>query len=204
MTWPPDTMERAAAIIARYPEPRSAVMPLLYLAMRHDGSVTGEGMRQVAELTGLTPVQVESVASFYNMYLRHAGRHVVTVCRSISCHLLGAAAVRDAVVDESGVPEGETAGDGSITVMATECIGACGGAPAVQVDYEMVEGVTPEAARRLVRWLLDSAPETVRADDLQERFGGPRSFDWAIPDPTAAVGPFPAFGPYGTGAEVTR
>jgi NADH-quinone oxidoreductase subunit E len=198
MTWDPTTMARARALIAQYPETRSAVMPLLYLAMRHDGAVTEEGMRQVADLTGLTPVQVEAVASFYNMYLRHAGRHVVTVCRSISCHLLGAEAVRDAIVDESGVPEGETASDGSVTVMATECIGACGGAPAIQVDYEMVEGVTPDAARRLIRWLLDETPAAVRSDEMQERFGSRRSFDWGPGDETSAVGPVPAFTPYGT------
>lgn len=198
MTWPPATLERARAIIARYPQPRSAVMPLLYVAMRHDGGITDAGMRQVAELTGITPVQVEAVASFYNMYLRHAGQHVVTVCRSISCHLLGAEAVRDAIVDESGIPEGETAPDGSMTVMATECIGACGGAPALQVDYEMVEAVTPDAARRLIRWLRDERPAAVRSDDMQERFGGRRSFDWGPEDPTPVTGPVPAFAPFGT------
>jgi NADH-quinone oxidoreductase subunit E len=191
-------MQRAESLLAQYPEKRSAVMPLLYLAMRHDGAVTEPGMRQVADLTGLTPVQVEAVASFYNMYLRHVGKHVVTVCRSISCHLLGSEAVRAAVVDESGVPEGETAADGSVTVMTTECIGACGGAPAIQVDYEMVEGVTPDAARRLMRWLRDEKPAAVRSDELQEHFGSKRSFDWGPEDQTTALGPLPAFAPYGT------
>ena len=198
MTWPPDVIARAEALIAQYPEKRSAVMPLLFLSMRHDGAVTDEGMRRVAALTGLTAVQVEAVASFYNMYLRHAGRHVVSVCRSISCVLLGADAVRDAVVDEAGVPEGETAADGSVTVVPTECIGACGGAPALQVDYEMLEGVTPEAARRLVRWLRDDAPATINADEMQQRFGGERSFDPGSTDSVNAVGPYPAYAPLGT------
>ena len=196
--WDSDLTKRAEALIAQYPEKRSAVMPLLFLSMRHDGAVTDEGMRRVAALTGLTAVQVEAVASFYNMYLRHAGRHVVSVCRSISCVLLGADAVRDAIVDEAGVPEGETAADGSVTVVPTECIGACGGAPALQVDYEMLEGVTPEAARRLVRWLRDDAPATINADDMQQRFGGERSFDPGSTDAANAIGPYPAYAPLGT------
>ena len=198
MTWPPATMDRAEAIIARYPERRSAMMPLLYLAMRQDGQLTDDGMRQVAELTGVTAVQVEAVASFYNMYLRHAGRHVVSVCRSVSCFLLGADTVRDAIVEEAGVPVGETAADGSVTIVATECIGACGGAPAIQVDYEMVEGMTPESARRLVRWLCDDLPATVSSDEMQDRFGGRRAFEPGSKDSATAVGPFPAFGPLGT------
>ena len=211
MTWDAATLARANALLAKYPERRSAVMPLLYIAMRHDGRLTDDGMRQVAELTGLTPVQVESVASFYSMYQRHLGAHVVSVCASISCHLLGGREVLSAVCDQTGIPAGETAADGSITVEAVECIGACGGAPAVQVDYELIEGITPEKARELARWLLTLPPApslregesprsgvVIRSDDLQERFGGRRSFPVGPADPVGAVGPFPAFGPFGT------
>lgn len=198
MTWSPATVERASAILARYPEPRSAVMPLLYMAMYEEGRLTDEGMQRVAELTGVSAAQVLAVASFYTMYKQHVGRHLVSVCRSISCHLLDSQAVIDAVADEAGVPAGETAADGSITVETVECIGACGGAPAVQVDYEMVEGVTPDKARALVRWLLDERPASVRSDELQERFGGARAFDWGPEDLAEAVGPFPAYAPYGT------
>jgi len=211
MTWPPDTMQRAEAVLAHYPERRSAVMPLLYIAMREDGRLTEEGMRRVADLTGMTSVQVESVASFHTMYKRRVGAHVVSVCTSISCHLVGGREVLAAVSDETGVPAGETARDGSITIESVECIGACGGAPAVQVDYELVEGVTPEKGRELCRWLQtlppspslregeeSSRPVVIRSDDLQQRFGGRRSFDAGPPDPIGAVGPFPAFGPLGT------
>ena len=195
MTWSPDTIARAEAIIARYPERRSAVMPLLYLAMARDGRLTDDGMRQVAMLAGMTPAQVHSVASFYSMYKREVGDHVVSVCRSVSCHLLGAEDVLAAVVDESGVRPGET---GAITVEAVECIGACGGAPAVQVDYELLEGVTPDQARALCRWLIDTHPRVVMGDEMQERFGGRRSFDWGPAEKVGAVGPVPAFEPYGT------
>jgi NADH-quinone oxidoreductase E subunit len=202
MTWSKDALERAEALISRYPERRSAVMPLLYLAMREDGHLTEEGMRRVAELAGLTPAQVQSVASFYTMYKREpVGRYLVSVCTSISCMLLGADDVLDAIAEESGVPDGETGEDGIISVEHVECIGACGGAPAVQVNYELVEGVSPAQGRALCRWLIDESPEVVQGDDMQEQFGGQRSFDWGPDEPEGAVGSVPAFGPYGTSGE---
>jgi NADH-quinone oxidoreductase subunit E len=198
MTWSDAALARAEAIVASYPDRRSAVMPLLYIAMHEEGRLTDDGVRAVAAMTELTSVQVHSVASFYTMYKQEVGRHLVSVCTSISCHLLGGEALLAAAAEEAGVAPGETAVDGSVTVESVECIGACGGAPAVQVDYEFVEGVTTEAARSLVRWLIDEAPATVRSEDLQERFGGSRAFDWGPSDDTEAVGPIPAFAPYGT------
>lgn len=198
MSWPADVQARAEAIIARYPEPRSAVMPLLYIAMRESGKLTTDGMRRVAEYTGLTPVQVESVASFYSMYKGSAGDYIVSVCTSISCHLLGGDQVFEAVADETGVADGETGADGLFSVESVECIGACGGAPAVQVNYELIEGVTPEAGRLLCRWLADDRPAVVTSDHLQAEYGGAVSFDWGPSEPEGAIGPVPAFGPYGT------
>ncbi len=203
MTWPAPLRQQAEEIVARYPEARSAVMPLLYMAMRHEGGLTAAGMKEVAGYTGLTPVQVESVASFYTMYKRgDAGRYILSVCHSISCHLLGGEEVLEAVAEETGVAEGSTGPDGTFSVEAVECIGACGGAPAVQVNYELIEGVTPEAARRLCRWLTSDAPEVVGTDVMQAEFGGTRSFDWGPAEEEGASGPVPAFGPYGSAEEV--
>ncbi|NIR37870.1 MAG: NAD(P)H-dependent oxidoreductase subunit E, partial [Actinobacteria bacterium] len=144
---------------------------------RRNGHLTDEGQQRVAELTGLTAAQVQSVATFYTMYKRDGvGRYLVSVCTSISCMLLGGDDVLDAVADETGVPDGETGEDGLFSVEHVECIGACGGAPAVQVNYELVEGVTPDQARAMCRWLREQQPATVLGDDLQERFGGQRSF----------------------------
>ncbi len=197
--WSAETVARAEEIVARYPEKRSAVMPLLYLAMIEDRHLTNEGMEEVSRWVGLTPAQVRSVASFYTMYKREpTGRYLVSCCTSISCMLLGGDEVLQAVEDESGVPHGETGEDGLLSVEHVECIGACGGAPAVQVNYELVEGLTPEKARDLIRWLRNALPEVVNADEMQELFGGRRSFDWAVKEPWGAIGPFPAFQPLGT------
>lgn len=197
--WSEATGDRARAIVARYPDRRSAVMPLLYLAMAEEGYLTDEGMAEVADWTGITPAQVQAVASFYTMYKRErTGKYLVSCCTSLSCMLLGGDDVLHAVEAESGVPHGETDEDGVISVEHVECIGACGGAPAVQVNYELIEGVTPEKARELVQWLRKANPEAINTDEMQELFGGPRSFDWAIREDDSAVGPYPAFQPLGT------
>lgn len=197
--WSEATQERAREIISRYPQRRSAVMPLLYLAMAEEGHLSDQGMAEVADWVGITPAQVLAVASFYTMYKRErVGRYLISCCTSISCMLLGGDDVLHAVEDESGVPHGETDEAGLISVEHVECIGACGGAPAVQVNYELIEGVTPERARDLVRWLSGAQPEVINTEELQELFGGAKSFDWAIKEADGAVGPYPAFQPLGT------
>ncbi len=200
--WSESTQSRAKEILAKYPEKRSAVMPLLYLAMAEDGWLTIEGMTEVAEWVGITPAQVQSVASFYTMYKREpTGKYLVSLCTSISCMLLGSDDVLHAIEDESGVPHGETDDEGVISVEHAECIGACGGAVACQVNYELIEGLTPEKGRELVRWLKKARPDAVNTDEMQELFGGRRSFDWAIQSDVGAAGPYPAFEPYGTATE---
>jgi NADH:ubiquinone oxidoreductase subunit E len=197
--WSEGTQERAREIIARYPQKRSAVMPLLYLAMAEEGRLTDKGMEEVGRWLDLTPAQVQSVASFYTMYKRErTGTYLISCCTSISCMLLGGDDVLHAVEDEAGVPHGETDEDGVLSVEHAECIGACGGAPAVQVNYELIEGLVPDKARELVRWLRNARPEVIDGDEMQELFGGARSFDWAVRDGMGAVGPYPAFQPLGT------
>ena len=202
--WSSENQDRARRILATYPEQRSAVMPLLYLASLEHDHATDEAMAEVAALVGITDVQVRSVASFYTMFKREdVGRYLLSVCTSISCHLLGGDDVLDAVAAEAGAGHGQTTDDGTFSVERVECIGACGGAPAVQVNYELIEGVTPEKAAALVRWLRDTTPTVVLADEMQELFGGQRSFDWGPSEPEGAVAPVPAFGPLGS-SEVDR
>lgn len=199
MSWAPDVTERAAGIIARYPDKRSAVMPLLYLAMQQDGYLTDDGMRIVAHLTGLTPAQVQAVSSFYVMYKREPkGKYLISMCTSISCFLLGADDVLAALEEASGIPAGES--DGEMGIEHAECIGACGGAPACLVNYELIEGLTADKARELVDWLRKAQPDEINTDEMQTLFGGRTSFDWGIKEDNSAIGPFPAFPPLGTAA----
>lgn len=200
MSW--TNSERVAQILSAYPDKKSAVMPLLYVAMTEYGYLTDEAIQTVAGLVGMTSVQVESVATFYTMYKRQpVGTYLVSVCTSISCGLLGARGVLDSIADEAGVPAGETDDEGQVSVEHVECIGACGGAPAVQVNYELIEGITPDQARALVQWLRSATPPLVNGDEMQALFGGQRSFDWGPPDPTGASGPVPALEGLGSTGE---
>lgn len=203
--WNGEARQRVVEILGKYPEKRSAVMPLLYISMIENGYVTNEGMRQVSVLTGLTAAQVQSVASFYSMYKREElGDYLVSVCTSISCFLRGADDVLAAIEDEAGVPDGETGTDGRFSVEHVECNGACGGAPVVLVNYEMIESVTADKSRELVRWLREGRPEVVNTEEMQQLFGGERSFDWGVKEPEGAILPVPAFGPYGSVREEPR
>lgn len=172
-------------------------MPLLYLAMAEDGHLTDDGMRQVGDLVGLTPAQVRSVATFYVMYKTEPkGKYLISMCTSISCFLMGADDVLHALEEASGLPAGES--DGVIAVEHAECIGACGGAPACLVNYELIEGLSVTKAAELVEWLRNAQPDAINTDELQALFGGDTSFDWAIKEDNSAIGPFPAFPPFGT------
>lgn len=177
-------------------------MPLLYLAMNEHGHLTDEAIREVAGIVGMTSVQVSAVATFYTMFKREeVGRYLLSVCTSISCALLDAGATLHAIEDETGVPAGETDEERRFSVEHVECIGACGGGPAVQVNYELIEGLGDDKARGLVQWLRDAAPETVNGDEMQALFGGRQSFDWGPPEAGAAAGPVPALETLGTAGD---
>ena len=144
----------AEAIMTRYPDgrARSAVLPLLYLVQSVEGSVTQDGLREVAGLLGLTTAEVEAVASFYTMLrLRRTGTHVISVCTNLSCALRGAANVFEVAHEATGVEHGEeTSADGAFTVHEEECLGACDAAPVVQIDFANHDRVTPERMAELV------------------------------------------------------
>jgi NADH-quinone oxidoreductase subunit E len=128
--------ERVQELRARYPDPRSAVLPALQLAQdEHGGWLSEEAFREVADALELTPAYCLSVASFYDMFrLEPVGRHVVEVCTNISCAVKGAQQVVDAFERALGVPTGETTADGDVTLRTVECLGGCGWATVVAID----------------------------------------------------------------------
>jgi NADH dehydrogenase (ubiquinone) flavoprotein 2 len=147
--------DRIRKVAAKYPEPRSAVMPALRLAQEtHGGWLPPEALREVADALDLTPADVEAVATFYDMYnLAPVGRHLVEVCTNLSCALAGAKQVVDAFEGELGIPPGETSDDGEVTFRLIECAGGCGYAPVVVVDHRYREPTRPEDVPGLVEEL---------------------------------------------------
>lgn len=146
-----DNETLARAIIARYPRPKSALIPLLHLAQEQDGWVTDEAMAHIAELVGVTPAEVLGTCSFYEMFKREpVGRYLVNICTNISCVLLGADELLAHAEQRLGVTVGETTADGAITLEGVECIAACTEAPCLQVNYRYRYKVTAEEFDTLV------------------------------------------------------
>ena len=202
MSWDSKMIDRAKEIIELYPQKRSALGPLLYLAQEKEGYIDGDSVVEISKLIGITEVQVRSVASFYTMYKQEpSGKYLLSVCKSISCEINNSKEVIDNIKEFTGLANNETDIESTFTFEEVECIGACGGAPAVQINYETVEGVTPTKALELCKYLKEEVPEVIVADELQDKFGGTKSFDWAIEDNSGTSSTAPGFQIIGTSEE---
>ena len=158
----PDNEALARAIIARYPRPKSALIPLCHLAQEQDGWLTDEAMVHIGELIGCTSAEVLGTASFYEMFKLHpVGRYCVNVCTNISCQLLGAEELLEHAEETLGIRAGGTTEDGAITLEDVECIAACTEAPAIQVNYRYFHNVTADD--------LDQIIAEARAGTLSDR-----------------------------------
>jgi len=147
----PENLGRAKKLVAIYPEPRSALIPLCHLAQGQDGWLTPEAMVDIAGLVGVTPSEVLGTASFYDMlHTEPVGRYVVAVCTNIACLLGGAAELLEHAEDSLGIGAGGTTADGSITLEEAECLADCDRAPCVQVNHRYVGAQTAESFDRLV------------------------------------------------------
>jgi len=161
------TLASAEELIGRYPQRRSALLPLLFLVQAADGYVSPAGVEQVAGLLGLTKAEVAGVATFYNMFWRRpVGRYLVSVCRTLPCQLRGSREISAALCDRLGTPLGGTDASGMVTVEEVECLAACDGAPVVQVNTENYERLSEQQALELVERLLhdEVPPPTLAAD----------------------------------------
>ncbi|MFJ9925643.1 MULTISPECIES: NADH-quinone oxidoreductase subunit NuoE [Streptomyces] len=161
--YPDDVRARLEAdareVIARYPDSRSALLPLLHLVQSEEGHVTRTGMRFCAEMLGLTTAEVTAVATFYTMYRRRpSGDYQVGVCTNTLCAVMGGDAIFEALQEHLGVGNGETTDDGKITLEHIECNAACDFAPVVMVNWEFFDNQTPAGAKRLVDDLRAGRP----------------------------------------------
>ena len=149
------TAEQIKDLAARYPSRQSAIIPALWAAQHEQGYVTDEAMHEIAEHLGLPPSLIEATASFYSMFLtRPEGRHDVVICVNAPCMLRGADEMAAYLERQLGVRDGGTTADGAITWHSTiECLGACGGAPMMQVDHRFEEDLTPERIDAIIERL---------------------------------------------------
>ncbi len=144
-------LEMAERIIARYPHPRSALIPLCHLAQEQDGWLSEEAMVHVGELIGCSSAQVLGTASFYEMFKLHpVGKYCVNVCTNISCQIVGGEELLEHAETSLGVRAGGTTEDGMFTLEDVECMAACTEAPAVQVNYRYFHRVDGERFDELI------------------------------------------------------
>jgi NADH-quinone oxidoreductase E subunit len=136
---------------ARYPHPNSALLPALALAQKEHGWLSPEVLEEVAEVMGLSPAQVGSVASFYTMFNRRpVGKYLIQVCTNVTCSLLGAEHLVDHLKQKLGIGVGETTPDGRFTLLEVECLGSCGTAPVMQINDTYYENLTAEKVDQIL------------------------------------------------------
>ncbi len=139
------------ALKATYETNQSAVIPALHAAQSDQGWLSVETQREVAAILGLTEQTVRGVVSFYTMfYQRPVGRHVLQVCRNLSCCVMGGHRLQKQIEEKLGIQEGETTTDGRFTLFSVECLGSCGTAPVLMVNDTYHENLTSQDVDRLL------------------------------------------------------
>jgi NADH-quinone oxidoreductase subunit E len=146
-----DTRDRIQALIAHYPQPRSALIPSLYLVQDDVGYLSEGAVREVAEIFDLSSNEVFEVASFYTMfYKKPVGKYVVQVCTNISCLLCNSEAIMNHLQKRLGIKPGETTADNKFTLIEVECLASCGTAPVVQINEDYHENLTVDTLDQIL------------------------------------------------------
>jgi len=149
----------ALRIIARYPEPRSALLPMLHLVQSEDGYVSPQGIAFCARMLELSTAEVSAVATFYTQYKRHPnGEYTVGVCTNTLCAVMGGDAIWDELTSHLGIGHDETTPDGKITLERIECNAACDYAPVMMVNWEFFDNQTPQSAVATAYRLMAGEP----------------------------------------------
>lgn len=154
----PELITKFNEIVGRYPEGRqkSALLPVLHLVQAEYGWVSAPAMDKVAEYLNIKPIEVYEVATFYTMFfLKPLGKHVLEVCRTGPCCLVGAEKIMKYIEQKLGVKEGEVTPDGLFSWRGVECLAACGMAPVLQIgpEYKFHENLTEAKIDELIESL---------------------------------------------------
>jgi len=163
--------KKLAEIIGRYPQKKSAIMPALYIAQEELGWISPDAVEWVAARLDLPTSHVYEVASFYTMYYKKpVGKFHFQVCRTLSCHLVGARKIVDKLEDKLGVVAGEVSADGMWSYEEVECLGSCGTGPMCQINDVFFEKLTPERIDQLVDQIAAEKPN-LRFSTVKEELG---------------------------------
>jgi NADH-quinone oxidoreductase subunit E len=165
------TYDELRQIAARYPQPRSGLLPMLHLVQSEEGRVTPEGIEACADILGITAAEVSGVATFYTMYKRRpVGDYHVGVCTNTLCAVMGGDAIFERLKEHLDVGNDETTDDGKITLEHVECNAACDYAPVMMVNWEFMDNMTPQGACEVV--------DALREGRQVHSTRGPRIVTW--------------------------
>jgi NADH-quinone oxidoreductase subunit E len=161
MSFSESTRVQAREIISRYPQARSALLPMLHLVQSEEGYVSADGIALCAEELSLTTAEVAAVATFYTMYHRKpAGEYHIGVCINPGCGILGGDAIWEKLSSRLGIGHDEVTPDGKISLERIECQAACTHAPVMTANWEFLDNMTPESAIDVVEKLASGKEVT--------------------------------------------
>jgi len=147
----PEARQKIESLKKVYETHQSALIPALHVAQADQGWLSEEVQREVGQILGLTAQSVRQVVTFYTMFnQKPVGRHLIQVCRNLSCTLLGGQRLQKQIQDKLGIVDGETTQDGRFTYVSVECLGSCGTAPVLMVNDRYHENVTGSELDRLL------------------------------------------------------
>jgi NADH-quinone oxidoreductase subunit E len=133
------------AEIPHYEQKRAVCIDAMKIVQRHRGWVSDESIQGIAEFLEMSPDELDSVATFYNLIFRRpVGKHVILVCDSVSCWIMGYDRVRERLTTRLGIKLGETSADGRFTLLPIACLGTCDHAPALMIDDDLFRDLNPE------------------------------------------------------------
>lgn len=133
----------------RYPTKRAVCIDAMKIVQRHRGWISDESLQDIAQLLQMSLDELDSVATFYNLlYRKPVGRHVVLICDSVSCWIMGYNRLRERLCSKLGVRLGETTADGRFTLLPIVCLGTCDHAPAMMVDEDLHRDLDPDGAEK--------------------------------------------------------
>jgi NADH-quinone oxidoreductase subunit E len=138
--------------ISKFPVRKSACLDALLVMQKHRGHVSNESLKLVADYLGMSPTELDGIATFYNLiYRKPVGRCVIRLCDSVSCYIMGYEGVHKRIREDLGITFGETTKDKKFTLLPAQCLGTCDHAPAMMINEETFGDVTPDTVSAIIK-----------------------------------------------------
>lgn len=160
--------------IAKFPSKKNACLDALMVVQKHRGFVSDEALADVAVYLEMSTTELDGIATFYNLIFRKpVGRYVIRLCDSVSCYIMGYEQIRKSIKDSLGIDWGQTSADEQFTLLPAQCLGTCDKAPAMMINEELYQDLTPE---KITTIIMSCAKEGANANATAHRTDEKRFF----------------------------